>query len=548
MIKLALSKGLTDKQKSLMDIILKGEDDRFNKVQDILKDSAKEFGRGEVSIKLYPYQVIPVLMMQVSKRVLNGFSPGIGKTYSACGSYAMYRLKAKKEGRPIGKVLCVTEGIHIHGFANDWKSGGVNLMKLSDGNQKITRALKKYEKSDEEFDGIITTWDSLKTNAFLMYYLEHSEEYNFAVFDETLALMNKGTNMFYPIVDNIINKYKGGIEYVMFLNGTNFNKNIYDIYNQMNLLVPKLIPSKSWIDSRYVIKEDKEIWRKSGGSSVLNKYQDIVDYKNQKDFFEQLKYYYIVKNKSDVSGSIPQHVYKFHGIEQNATIKGIISNGGSSRDINSPNTTLNIPLVKNKFPKLDYLIKRFEDTKEDRPIIYVYHRDAQRVIKKELESLGYKVGLLSGEIDDNEEKEKIRLAFNNGELDTLIFNIEKAINIPTSDRIIFYEIPVSPTSTNQIKARIDRNNYKDVKFYDFLCYLDSKEMENIVKLSYFREKHGKLLSGQGDDMVYGQLISQLEQVYTKERMDKIKGLVDEMYDNNKDWEDIDSDIDSLLNL
>lgn len=543
---MVLNKDLTDKQIDLMELVLSETDSRFDKIQNILIESAELSGREHGNIKLFKHQVTPALMIQISKRVFNGFSPGIGKTFSSCGAYALYRSKCIKSGKPVGKVLCVTEGNHLHGFKNDWNSGGVKLLPISEGTVSINKELKKAEEEGFDYDGIVTTWSSLITNGFLLYYLEHSEEYTFAVFDETTPLMNN-KNITPKVVDMILNKYKGGIEYCMFLNGTSFNKNIYDIYYQMNILVPKLIPNKKWIDDRYVIKEEKRIWTNQNGGKVLNKFKDIVNYKNQEDFFNQLKYYYIVRNKSDVKGSIPSHVYKLHGIELSPTVKRILKKGGGSKDINSPNTSFGIELTPKKFSKLEYLINRFKETIQDRPIIYAHHKDAQKVIGEEIKKLGYSVAYLNGDATD-EEKSEIITKFNNKEIDTLVFNIIRAVNLPTSDRIIFYEIPISPNITNQVKARIDRNNYDTVKFYDFLCYLDSPEMVNIVQLSHFREHHGTLLTGQGEEKVYSQLITQLEEIYDKERIELVGKRVEQMYKDNHTWNSTEEDIYKLLNL
>src|SRR5699024_4038014 len=134
-------------------------------------------------------------------------------------------------------------------------------------------------------------------------------------------------------------------------------------------------------------------------------------------------------------------------------------------------------------------------------------RKSQETIKKELKKLGYRVGLINGSLS-SKEKDDVVDKFNKYKLDVLVFNVQKALNIPTSDRIILYDIPIMPHETRQIMGRIDRNNYDTPKLYDFLCYLESPEMQNMIKLSLFRENHGSELTGQ-ESYVYKTIIGQV---------------------------------------
>src|SRR5699024_5976791 len=139
-----------------------------------------------------------------------------------------------------------------------------------------------------------------------------------------------------------------------------------------------------------------------------------------------------------------------------------------------------------------------------------------------LKQKGYKVKILNGEVTA-EEKSKVIDEFNNYKLDTLVFNIQKAINLPTSDRVIFYDIPTMPQQTSQIKARIDRNNYTAIKHYDFFCYYESPEWVNISRLGHFREHHSNEFTGQHDN-VYSELLEQMMEFVESGVMDEVNEL------------------------
>lgn len=537
----ALHLGLSDKERSVLDRILEEDEAILKRGQDILTRSAELSNRTHDGIELYTYQVLPVLVFQVTKQLLNGFSPGLGKTFSSCASYALYRMTCIKDGKTPSRLLVVTENAHVEGMQRDFRRGGVHLATMFGGNKNIEKQLSQLDEENfsDTLDGIVTTWDSLKTNSLLMYLMENRDKYQFGIFDETARLMSGKGTIIYKVAEHLINKYQSGMSHVMFLNGTNFAQHIYDVYHQFQILAPKLIPNKRWIDDNFVVKETKDIWRsyvQNNAGSMAEKYQRlrtdvIVDYKNHNDFRESLKYYYIYKNKNEVADEIPVHNYKLHMIPLTPDMKREVRSKGASAThwLNSPATSTDTRLTRNKHPKFDHLLNRVEETIEDRPVIYCWYREAMYDIQKELEKMGYRTGIINGELQADKKQEVID-AFNSEALDVLILNVGKSINIPSSNRMIFYSIPGSPKDLNQIKARIDRNNYDTPKFYDFLCYADSQEVSHIAILGYFREKHGTQLTGQGTEQVYKELVQTLKQYYTHEQLEAVGRVVERQHD------------------
>lgn len=545
-----LRDGLTDEDLATMDKIMNTPLENKMSIAGVFQKSADLAGRtANPAIKLRKAQIDPVLMSYINPRFFVGDSPGLGKTVISAASYAYYRLQAIKNGKRAGKVLVVTDSIHVLKFAKEWNTFGIKLLPISGGNLGIKRAFK--DKNMDDYDGIIINWDGIKTNNFVEYWLFNKRDYAYGVFDETSKLLNPKSKVF-EVTDAIVNKYEEGLERVIFLNGTSFEKEIYDYYYQFMILKPKLIPSKRFLDDRYVVKKGTEIYTRDYNSKgemsyVKRNVGEIVDYKNQAELRDRLKYYFIARSKKDYSDDLPQHSYILHGVEMTKAQADIVSVNKHTSAINSPKTSDETKelTVKNS-PKLQQILDFLQTVDSDRPIIYCYNTESQMTLKKEIQALGYRVEILNGRVSI-QEKTDILDRFNNNELDMLIFNITKAMNVPTSDRILFYDIPAMPQETNQIKARIDRNNYTDRKFYDFFCYLNSPEMINLVKLAYFREHHGNEFTGQGDN-VYGQLVQQLSTVYEVDAVSEIGQTFEWMYDNNKKFEDIETKVIDLLDI
>lgn len=494
----------------LLDKDLKDFENRC--LNNAINSLAVTLGRKNPKIKLRLPQIVPVLMSYANKRLFIGDTPGLGKTVMSAESYASYKLKKIKNNEEYKKVIVVTKTNHVKGFSNDWKSFGINLLPLLEGSTKIEKILAKNDVNN--FDGIILNWDSLKTNGFIEHYVTNKHLYNFAVFDETTQVIND-KSLISQVTDLIVNKYQGGIEHVLFLNGTSFEKNIYDFYNQFKILAPKLIPSKKFLDSRYVVKSGSNVFARHYISSNNTSYEaimshntaEVVNYVNQEELKERLKYYFVARSKSDFYENMPKHVNSFHAVYMTKEQLKNLHSGLKVSKINSPKTSNpNAKFEISNNPKLKEIIEFAQTVDNDRPLIYVYNKEAQYKIKQELEKLNYRVEILNGETKD---KNEVVNKFNSLEIDMLVTNIDSAVNLPTSDRILFYDIPTNPQKTTQICGRIDRNNDKDVKFYDFFCYMFSPEMHNIFVNGYFREKHSSKFTGQ-ESTQYLELLQQLK--------------------------------------
>lgn len=548
-----LTRDLTEKQLKAMDMVLNNTFPNKKSYATILNDVAKMRGKPNPNITLREAQIAPVLMSGFNPRFFIGDTPGLGKTVMSCACYAFYlKLCHHRKVEP-KKVIVVTVSSHIIGFKKEWESFGIDLLPLTGGTANITRKLKKHNL--DNYDGIIINWDGLKTDGFLKHYLQNHDLYDYAIFDETSKILNNTTQL-YKNVDLIVNKYQKGIKHVILLNGSSFEKNLFDFYYQFSVLKPNLIPSKKFLEDRYIVRGGiprivQEFTSKDGVrtiEAVKRHTGNIESYRHQSELRDRLKYYYIARSKRDYSKDLPTHSYILHLVEPTSKQLSKLDERFVISQINSP-TTSN-PEEKMTFansPKFEQIINFADETSKDRPILYVYNKEAQYAICEELQKLGYRVEVLNGDIRSSEERNRIVTDFNEGNLDMLVFNVINAINLPTSERILFYDIPMIPQVTNQIKGRIDRDNYTDNKFYDFFCYLDSPEMINIIKLACFREYHSSQFTGQYEN-IYGMLVAQITKHIGDVRMEKLQNAIENMYNTNQTFEEVTATLHSILQI
>lgn len=546
-----LSKNLNDTEKAQLKTILALQPEQKSSLENVFVKSAELANRSHNGFKLYNSQIDPVLMSYVAKRFFIADSPGLGKTIEAGGVYAYYRLQQIKNNLPVKKVIVVAENIHVLGFKKMWDNLGINLLPLYGGNANIKKDSPKFDL--QEHDGVVLNWDSLKTNEFALFWLQHYDEFNVGIFDETSCLRNPKSAL-YRIADTVINNYQNGLERVVFLNGTPFERELYDYYYQFNVLVPKLIPSKTWLDGRYVLKEGKQITLRQtnpdGSRSLVHRNTgEIVDYRNQEELKERLALHMLGRSKQDFSktGSVPSHSYILHLVDTTKDQRRKLEESKHMSLVNSPQTANpNDVLTQKTSPKLKQLVEFAQKVINDRPMIYVRNIESQKTIAEELTKLGMRVAIINGSLNVN-GKEQVVKDFEEGYLDVLVFNIKKSLSIKTSERIIFYDIPEKPSDALQISARIDRDNYDISKFYDFFCYKGTPEMINMVEYAYFRESNSNKFTGK-DNKIFEQLVEQLVTFFGIEKMREVTTKIDTMYEQNKEFTDVQGDIENLLNI
>ncbi len=487
-----------------------------DKLKEILQESAFFAGRYcSDEYKLYDKQTIPVALSLFNDTLFIGDKPGLGKTVMAAGIYALYRKKhiVNEENLDYGRLLFVTDNNNLTGIHNELKEMGVDLLEVGGGTSKIERAFRDYDIDSYDTDGVITSWESLKTNGFLMYFMDNYEKFKVGVFDETSALKNKKIMLY-----NRAKEIREKLEKVIFLNASMFETHINDIINQMNIMNKEIIPTQKFINERYIISgRDSWFVTELGPDGryqrVMRSIYAVKGYKNQEDLRKRLRYFYISRSKKDYAKGAPENIYKLHPVKPTAEMIKELENGhtGYNEILNSPTTRD----IKKKFntktvPKLQVLLDLFESIADEKPVIYCFNREAQDNIKKNLEKLGYKVSIIRGGVT-GEEREYILKNMKEGKLDCIITNVEKSLNIYGSNAEIFYTIPNNPQIVYQIMGRIDRNNFDTQKSYHFLVYLDSPEMINMIELAFFREDNSNKFTG-NEEEVFKQLIKQLEYI------------------------------------
>lgn len=461
---------------------------------------------------LAPYQKYGVAYMLVAKHLLLGDECGIGKTVEFCA--VLSRLKQK--GLLQGFVVCVESDA-----AEQWQREIVRFTGLNavvvDSHYDTLRKLFKGELFKEEelehIDGIIIK-HSLLAQKYAVTYLEKLHDlfdFNVCVLDESSVVKSQKTNSF----ENAQALFQD-VEYAYLLNATAFELVIEDLYAQFVLLSPELFRNKTWVEDRFCDIRLEKIWVKGGKQKTK---RTIVGYVNTELFRSRVRYFYLARTREEL-GFVRNNTCSCELYNKTPDMnKGIKTHEGRWAEVlNCPslcdwNTAyltpdvapptdrraFNLPMDAEHLPKLQGLYDIIEDrwNKGVRHIvIYCYHTEAQDKIVEDLVMkygyLGIAPAILSGQTKARDRQELVD-AFNSGEVNVLVTNICKSLNLSVGELCIFYSVVTNPSRLLQIASRINRDTSAREREYVVLAY-KGEELSNILN-AYKRSENKKKLLG-----------------------------------------------------
>lgn len=446
---------------------------------------------GDYVGELRDYQTVGTAFMYFSKRSMIADGVGLGKTAEVA---ALINLLYNR--REITRFLIAVEsGALVQTQCELIKMTGLNVITLPSEAVKFNRVVTKIDWT--KVDGIVIKHTLLRSNAFSKFLAMNIDAngkcriFNTFFLDESSCIKNDNTQT-YRYTYNICQL----ADRVHFMNATAFETKLLDIYYQIDMMNDTLLPSKNKITSKYCIWDKGSYWTSKSGKAEKKLKFTIGGYKNQSQFKDSLKMVYFGRTKKDVGLDRP-NVYKVYTVDPTIQqITAIARYGRYTEVLNCPSLVpeANIGMNRKEVPKIDRLINIIENEFSDSKVmIYVFHRNAQAVIKQELEKIGRKPMILNGETDQM-DKFHIQTEFNTGECDVLITNIKKSLNLHGGDVCIFYSLITNPASMFQVAGRIDRNVDDRIKTFILLLYDGTDEYRCFKDVVAKRSQYSKELT------------------------------------------------------
>lgn len=441
--------------------------------------------------ELRKYQTTGSAFMYMSPRSIIGDGVGLGKTAEIASL-----INYLKQTNQLTRFLLAVETSALgQSQAELIRFTGLRIVALPSEAAKLKRVLAKTDWNN--VDGIVIKHSCLRSDTFSKWLSLNIDEnglcriFNTFFLDESSVIKNLNTK-----TANYTRNICDICPRVHFMNATVFETNILDIYNQVDMLNPNLLPKRWRIEKEFCTFGRTSYWTRENGKPKMNWKRDLTGYKNQEEFKQRLKLVYYGRCKQDIGMDMP-HIHKVYEVEPSNEQSLALSKGYRYMEVlNCPSLIEDLHLETNRttVPKIDRLCNLLEtELIGSRVMVYCFHTEAQQAIANECRKLGRNPVILNGENKD-EERWAIQTKFNNGEYDVIITNIMKSLNLFGGDACIFYSNTMTPSKMFQVAGRVDRNVDDSVKTFILLIYKGTDEYTHFMEVTKQRAKDARDLT------------------------------------------------------
>lgn len=425
---------------------------------------------------LRDYQTLAVAYMYFAKRCILGDSVGMGKTVATAGCLNLIKRERTNSGQ-IHRYLVLTEKNAAVQFRFELiKFTGEFVQLIPSGEAREMEIFMNKNPYNTELDfSVVGTHALLSTSSFIMW-LEQCRTmgkgfpFDTLVIDESSVLGGDAKTLLAGY--KAISKY---FENIYFLNATPFDTSLTIFYNQLNLLDPKFLPTKTNFQKEFVVFDYRGMYPRA-----TNKY------KNQAQFKRLIGYRYFARTRRD-KGAVMENckggivLSSLSKVQKEwlykSTLHKVIFDCPSHIDPTIEFNSENVP----KLGSLDSLLNN-ECKDADSIIIFVQFKEAQKQLSEWLKKKGYSNRILNGDTPADQRQKTIQ-GFKNKEFDILLTNVQKSLNFGDCNYCIFYSFDPNPSHMIQFEGRITRDfDVMDKNIY-ILCSLgeEYRTLRDVVR-------------------------------------------------------------------
>lgn len=470
------------------------------------REYAKENGWNTADLvgTLNDRQTVGTAFMYLSERSIIGDGVGLGKTAQVAALINL--LREKKESHRF--LMAVESTALFQTYSEMIRFTGLRIVWIPSQKAKLIKKVNSINWSN--VDGILVDHNALSTDTFSMWIsknLYNAREVNSLgeskivkrcklfdtfILDESSVIKNVKTKV-YQNTKNICDLAKR----VHFMNATVFENNIMDIYYQVDMMNPELLPAKSRIEKEFSIyKKTEPYWiRDASGKPQMRQHWNRVGYKNQDKFKNSLRLFYLARTiEKDTN------IYKVYEVEPTIEQSLAINRGNRYNEVlNCPtNLGIGIKFDRQSNPKLDKLCRVIQDECSGKQVmVYCFNIESQETIARELSAIGRKPVILNGQDSSSkkyENRAEIVNKFNSREYDVIITNIMKSLNLYNGEVCILFNVVANPSKQTQITGRIDRNVDNSIKTFILLLYKHTREETLYKEIAAQRERDSRSLT------------------------------------------------------
>lgn len=386
-------------------------------------------------------QTVGVAFLYLNGSCLLGDEVGLGKTVQVAGFMNIARKQFATQGKHFS-ALFLSEKTSVEQIRSKlMQFTGEYVGLLHSGEQAVMQKFAETRDAGSDYS-VVATHAALDSNVFMESVARHP--FDVLIIDETAILRNRNTGTYFNA-----RALSSLFKHIIALNATPVELTPLDIYNQLDLVDPTLLPSKTEFEATFCKKRQMGNFR-----------TEIVGYKNEDIFREAVSLRYLARTRADLGGVYEDNEYKIVVSPLSPEQKKLMKKTSLHQLCADYPTGVNrrVPYTPETCGKVKTLLEILEEIKEDTTgiLVYVKYKECQSELKAILESRGFRVAIINGAISGKKRGQVIDEA-NQGMYDVLLTNIYRAYDLPKFQTCIFYTVDPNPQTMVQFEGRITRD-------------------------------------------------------------------------------------------
>ena len=397
---------------------------------------------------LEDYQTVGVAYMYWAKRLLLGDSQGMGKTPTSAGLCNLLRMEYEKQGKDFRFLFLAEKSsalqiqrklIQFTGDYVDFVSGDAKSSSLFVSRNPYQPKYSVCGTHSLIKQGVFTEW--------LMNVKQETGKFPFDLIIVDESTVVSGGNTEYA---NSLRSWLNFVDRVVFLNATPVETHAKTMFNQLDLLDSKFLPTKTAWSKEFEILDYRGMFPRPTGK-----------YKNAEEFKRRCMYRYFARTRKD-KGAVMEDCSGVKLLSDLSPVQKYWLTRSSIKQLvfDAPNYfDESIEFCSENVPKLKSMLYLLENdcADADSIIVFTHYKCTLSSLSEWFTELGISNRILNGDVTNLTERQSIIDGFSRKQFRVLLTNVHKGLDFGNCDHCIFYSFDPNPNNMVQAEGRMERS-------------------------------------------------------------------------------------------
>lgn len=439
--------------------------------------------------RLEDYQTVGVAYMYFAKRVLLGDSVGLGKTVEIAALCNLINEDYKKKNMDF-RFLMLTEKTTISQIQDKMiRFTGSYVEKVLGEKKYVSKFIS--ENQDEVLYNVVASHSIINSAEFQQWFIDFTKNNGYCPFD--ILIVDESGDI---LTNTSTQTYQNGFFFTRYfdriicLNATSFEKQLNQMYAQLNFVDSTFLPTKTAFQNRY----HKLTYGVRKYGIFTGKYQ------NEAEFMDLVKYRYFSRTRRSTGAEMVDCSARVVLSDLSPIQKKLLrvaSNPLMVYDCPSYFASSGFQVETNMetTPKIKSLVDLLNgELKEEKSVlVYSRYKESQMCLAAILEEMGIGCRVMNGDTSQSTRDDYIN-GFILGDDRVLITNVQKGLDFGDCNICIFFDYDPNPNKMVQFEGRMTRSK-NIVGKHVYLLVSKGKELKNLKSVVSDRAKASDLFSG-----------------------------------------------------